>query len=58
MEFIINVRMSQAARQLKDTNLPIKIIAESCGYKNRSLFAKTFSKKYSMTPKQYRSNSR
>lgn len=54
-EFILHVRMTTAARLLQDNILPIKTIAEACGYKNLSFFAKSFRNFYGKTPRTYRS---
>ena len=54
-EFIFQARMRTAARLLQDDILPIKTVAETCGYKNLSFFAKSFKLFYGKTPRDYRS---
>ena len=54
-EFIFQARMRAAARLLQDDILPIKTVAEACGYKNLSFFAKSFKLFYGKTPRDYRS---
>ena len=47
--------MRTAARLLQDDVLPIQTVAEACGYKNLSFFAKSFKLFYGKTPRDYRS---
>lgn len=55
-EFLYQERMKNAARLLQDDTLPIKAIAEACGYKNLSFFARSFKLFHGRNPREYRSN--
>lgn len=50
-----SVRLEHAGRLLRETNLPIKNIAQQCGYMGAAYFNRVFKKQYGMTPGQYRS---
>lgn len=47
-------RLIQAKNLLTTTNLPLKIIAERCGYSNEMNFMRHFKKHSGMTPTEYR----
>lgn len=51
---IMRARLDQARRLLATTDLAIKQIAISCGFKSNSLFCKTFREHERMTPLAYR----
>lgn len=53
---IKNYRLEKASILLKDTNLSIADVITDVGISSRSYFYKEFSKKYGMTPKEYRDN--
>lgn len=53
-EYVLEVRMKEAERLLKDTTMPIKNIATEIGYKNPGFFYKTFKERYGITPAMYR----
>lgn len=48
------LRLEKACRLLKDTEKPISIIAEECGFDDPSYFSNIFKKTYRVTPMQYR----
>lgn len=53
--FINNLRMEHAAKLLKDkSNYTIEAIATECGVPIRQTFYRLFSKKFGMTPAEYR----
>ena len=53
--FINNLRMEHAAKLLKDkSNYTIEAIANECGVPIRQTFYRLFSKKFGMTPAEYR----
>ena len=55
LEMLIkNYRLEKAANLLKDTSLSIADVIADVGISSRSYFYKEFSKKYGMTPKEYR----
>lgn len=51
---IKNYRLEKAARLLKDTGTSISDVIFDVGISSRSYFYKEFSKKYGMTPKEYK----
>lgn len=54
MNYLTDYRLSQSAALLKQSNLKINQVANKVGYPNSSYYCAVFSKKYGMTPKQYR----
>ncbi len=54
-EYLTSYRFSMAKRWLKDTDMPIKDIAEKLRYNNPQNFIRSFRKVEGMTPGQYRS---
>lgn len=55
--YINNLRMERAAKLLKEKpNYSIEAIAKECGVPVRQTFYRLFSKKYGMTPADYRDN--
>lgn len=53
---IINARIEYAKYKLQITNLPIRKIAEQCGYENDVHFMRQFKQKTGFTPTEYRKN--
>lgn len=51
---IINSRLSYAKRLLNTTDMPLKKIAEYCGYNNEHHFIRQFKQKHGITPSKYR----
>ena len=54
--FVNELRMNFAARQLIITNVPIKTISSDCGFNNLGHFYKTFKECYHQTPTEFRRN--
>ncbi|MDO4275617.1 MAG: helix-turn-helix domain-containing protein [Eubacteriales bacterium] len=54
LEYLTNVRMSEAGKLLSDPKYSIAEIAEMTGYRDASHFGLNFSKKYGMTPSAWR----
>ena len=54
VEYLNEVRISNACRFLLETNLNVSEIAFQCGYKTLSNFNKIFKKTTSLSPKEYR----
>lgn len=54
MTDVINGRLERSKRLLCATNLTVKEIAESCGYKCEYNFMRQFKSKYGKTPSEYR----
>jgi signal transduction histidine kinase/DNA-binding response OmpR family regulator/ligand-binding sensor domain-containing protein len=53
-EYIRSIRLKQAEKLLKSTNKTVQEIMYSCGFNNKAYFYREFSKKYHLTPKEYR----
>ena len=53
-EFLIRQRLTSAAELLKLTSLPIKTIADRCGYPNQLHFSQAFKKYYGISPREWR----
>lgn len=53
-EYLINVRLRNAADLLRSSDYPIMEIAQLVGYDDCGSFLKIFKKKYGMTPSQFR----
>ena len=54
MDYIIDVRVGNAARMLSDTATPISEICYSCGFNNLSNFNRTFKARRGYTPRDFR----
>jgi AraC-like DNA-binding protein len=52
--FSLNARISEAAKKLRTSNLPIKMIAQQCGFSDISHFYRVFKKFFKCTPVEYR----
>lgn len=52
--YLLNIRMSEAARMLRETVIPIKQIAKLTGYSDIIHFYHLFKSTYGTTPKEYR----
>ncbi len=57
VEYVSNKRIEKALELLSETELSIKAISASCGFSNKSVFYRTFSKITGKTPTEYRSKS-
>lgn len=53
-EYLQDIRLQNAKRLLKGSNLNVSEIAEQVGYHNKGYFYKIFTEKYGMTPANYR----
>ncbi|MGO4547714.1 ABC transporter substrate-binding protein [Paenibacillus sp. 2TAB23] len=58
MEYLIQVRMNHAQAMLLNTNVPLKIIAESVGYGDSYYFSRAFKKHCGVSPLYFRQNRR
>lgn len=54
MDYLLQVRMNEAKKLLKDTTLQIEEVASRTGYADSSYFTKVFRKAEGITPSQYR----
>ena len=53
-EFLIRLRLSKAADQMKSTKAPIGEISAACGYPNQLHFSRAFKKRYGVSPREWR----
>ena len=53
-EYLISIRLENAANLLANTGRPIREVSLSSGYEDSLAFSKAFKKKYGFSPKQYR----
>ncbi len=53
-QYIIMLRLKNAATLLKQTELSIKEIAKSVGFSDQMYFSRIFKKRFGMTPKEFR----
>ena len=53
-EYIRSIRLKQSEKLLKTTNKTVQEIMYICGFNNKAYFYREFSKKYHLTPKEYR----
>ena len=54
IDFVRQVRLRIAARLLRTTDMPIKVISQSVGYTSRSYFSRAFREAYGIDPKTFR----
>ena len=54
IEYINDVRLTQAAHLLRTTELPIVTVSSSCGFASQSYFGKLFAQKNGVSPSEYR----
>ncbi len=57
-EFIIRLRLTRAAEQMRTTSDPIGDIARRCGYPNQLHFSQAFKKRYGLPPREWRKENR
>ena len=57
VEYISNKRVEKALQLLTETDMSIKAISTACGFSNRSVFYRAFSKITGKTPTEYRKKS-
>ncbi len=53
-EFLMNYRMEKAAQLLRETELPVNVVAAEVGYSDSLSFSKLFKQRYGMSPSGYR----
>lgn len=56
VEIVTGIKMKKARTLLKNTSMTVENIASTVGYENVEHFNRTFKKKYSMTPVQFRNS--
>ncbi len=53
INFVLQLRIAEAARLLVEENLKVKEVAEKAGFHNQSYFVRTFKRVIGVTPKTY-----
>lgn len=56
IKYINDIRLNNACEMLSSTNLSISAVAFVCGFNDPLYFSKLFSKKYKITPSEYRTS--
>ncbi len=56
IDYLLKMRMKRASQMLKETTLPVKQIADLCGFYNTSYFGQQFRKAFNQSPGQFRKN--
>ena len=54
--YLNEIRMKNASRMLRATNMAVTEISEKCGFSNSSFFARQFRKTFGISPLEYRKN--
>jgi AraC-like DNA-binding protein len=54
IDYIIDRRLEYAKQLIKVSNMPMKEVAERCGYNSESFFSRSFKKKFGISPNSYR----
>lgn len=55
-EMLLNRRLNEAKRLLRDSNLPVYAIAGKCGFSDANYFSAVFKKKYNISCLKYRAH--
>ena len=53
-QYLLNLRLSAAESMLRETDDSCDQIAETCGFANQFIFSRLFSKRYGISPRDYR----
>lgn len=56
--YLAHVRLEAAAGLLRDTSLPVGLIADRVGYKSEAAFSRAFTRRYGTPPARWRGNVR
>ena len=56
--FIENIRLEAAVKRLEETTQALETIARECGFQSGEHFRLTFSRRFGITPGQYRNRFR
>ncbi len=57
MQYLARWRLQLAAKQLKTSNMPIKVIADQTGYESEAAFSRAFKRHYGLPPGDWRRRS-
>ena len=53
-DYLTVCRMEHAKKMLKESDLPVALVAEDAGYSDSKYFSKTFNKTVGLKPSEYR----
>lgn len=53
-EYLVELRLETARRQLEKTSVQIQLLATQAGFSNASDFSRAFRRRYGITPREYR----
>lgn len=53
-EYLVELRLETARRQLEITDVQIQLLATQAGFRNASDFSRAFRRRYGVTPREYR----
>ena len=54
MEYLQNLRLNEAEKLLRNTEMPLALIAEKCGFYDSNYLGLLFRKRYQITPHRFR----
>ncbi len=54
IQYLTGIRLEHAMHLLINSELPIHMVAEECGFSNGNYFTKVYKKVFHITPEQYR----
>lgn len=54
LKYLTSIKLKKAKEQLTNTNLPLELVAISCGFSSSNYFSKVFKKEFGLSPTQYR----
>ena len=54
VEYLLSMRMNEAAQLLVNTEAPVSEVAELCGYKDQFYFSRLFRRRFGQSPSPYR----
>lgn len=54
MQYLAGWRLQLAAQQLKSGRLPVKTIADRCGYESEAAFSRAFKRRFGAPPSEWR----
>ena len=57
-QYIMELRFTEAVRQLKEGSLPVEEVMQQCGFPDRTRFYRLFRERTGMTPAKYGADKR
>lgn len=53
-DYLMELRLSRAARMLRESDLPVTRIVQRAGFSNHAYFTRSFRRRFSLCPREYR----